>query len=109
VSLSNKIYCGSAVLIKSFVGGGGGGEEVKGTATIDAVSETPTFGIFLTETQKHEIKRRYNHGDHNGTRKSDGGDDSAENVAAMCSFCHWVKTVIFDDGKKGSIKGTEPK
>jgi len=67
------------------------------------------FGIFLTETQKHEIKRRYNHGDHNGTRKSDGGDDSAENIAAMCSFCHWVKTVIFDDGKKGSIKGSEPK
>ena len=67
------------------------------------------FGVFLTETQKHEIKRRYNHGDHNGTRKSDGGDDSAENIAAMCSFCHWVKTVIFDDGKKGSLKGPEPK
>jgi hypothetical protein len=64
------------------------------------------FGVFLTETQKHEIKRRYNHGDHNGTRKSDGGDDSAENIAAMCSFCHWVKTVIFDDGKKGSLKGS---
>lgn len=62
------------------------------------------FGVFLTEAQKHEIKRRYNHGDHNGTRKSDGGDDSAENIAAMCSFCHWVKTVIFGDGKKGSLK-----
>lgn len=62
------------------------------------------FGIVLTEQEKHEIKRRYNHGDHNGTRKSDGGDDSAENIAPMCSFCHWVKTVINNDGRKGSGK-----
>jgi hypothetical protein len=60
------------------------------------------FGATLTESQKHEIKRRYNHGDHNGQRKSDGGSDSAENIVAFCSFCHWVKTVIFDDGRKGN-------
>jgi hypothetical protein len=60
------------------------------------------FGVILTDQEKHEIKRRYNHGDHNGKRKSDGGDDSAENIAPMCSFCHWVKTVINNDGRKGN-------
>jgi len=60
------------------------------------------FGVTLTEAQKHEIKRRYNHGDHNSQRKSDGGSDSAENIVAFCSFCHWVKTAIFDDGRKGN-------
>lgn len=57
------------------------------------------FGVSLTEGQKHEIKRRYNHGDHN-FRKADGGDDSASNTNALCSFCHWVKTVIHNDGRK---------
>ena len=61
------------------------------------------FGISLTEEQKHEIKRRYNHGDHS-FRKADGGEDSAENIAALCSFCHWVKTVINDDGRKSILK-----
>lgn len=60
------------------------------------------FGVFLTEDQKHEIKRRYNHGDHNGVRKADGGDDSSENIAPMCSFCHWVKTVVNNDSRKGT-------
>lgn len=55
------------------------------------------FGVELNEDQKNEIKRRYNHGDHN-FRKADGGDDSAQNTNAFCSFCHWVKTVIFGDG-----------
>lgn len=62
------------------------------------------FGVVLDEAQKHEIKRRYNHGDHNGERKADGGDDSAENIAAMCSFCHWVKTAVKKDGRKGLVK-----
>jgi hypothetical protein len=63
------------------------------------------FGVILNEDEKHEIKRRYNHGDHNGVRKSDGGDDSAENISPMCSFCHWVKTVIKNDGRKGNLHG----
>jgi hypothetical protein len=57
------------------------------------------FGTVLTTDQVHEVKRRYNHGDHN-TRPMDGGDDSAENTNAFCSFCHWVKTVISNDGRK---------
>jgi hypothetical protein len=63
------------------------------------------FGIELTEAQKHEIKRRYNHGDHD-FRKADGGDDSAGNTNAYCSFCHWVKTVIFNDGRKAELENT---
>lgn len=59
------------------------------------------FGVVLTEAQKHEIKRRYNHGDHD-FRKADGGDDSANNTNPLCSFCHWVKTVIFNDGRRAN-------
>ena len=58
------------------------------------------FDVELTDMQKHEIKRRYNHGDHD-FRKADGGDDSAENINAYCSFCHCIKTVINNDGRKG--------
>ena len=57
------------------------------------------FKVELTEEQRHEIKRRYNHGDHNH-RKADGGDHSSDNINAYCSFCHWVKTVINNDGRK---------
>lgn len=57
------------------------------------------FGVKLNELQKHEIKRRYNHGDHD-FRKADGGDNSKDNTNAFCSFCHWVKTVIHNDGRR---------
>lgn len=60
------------------------------------------FGVKLDNLQKHEVKRRYNHGDH-GFRKADGGDNSADNTNAYCSFCHWVKTVINNDGRKSSV------
>jgi hypothetical protein len=60
------------------------------------------FDVVLNEKQRHEIKRRYNHGDHN-FRKADGGDDSAENTNAYCTFCHWVKTVINNDGRKSDL------
>ena len=60
------------------------------------------FNTSLNEQQKHEVKRRYNHGDHD-FRKADGGDNSAENTNAYCSFCHWVKTVINNDGRKSII------
>lgn len=60
------------------------------------------FGVILNEEEKHEIKRRYNHGDHSVIRKADGGSNSADNIEAMCTFCHWVKTVINNDGRKGS-------
>ena len=61
------------------------------------------FGVELSDTQRHEIKRRYNHGDHN-FRKADGGDDTEENTNAFCTFCHWVKTVIYNDGRKSIDK-----
>lgn len=60
------------------------------------------FGVALNELQKHEIKRRYNHGDHD-FRKADGGDNSQSNTNAYCSFCHWVKTVINNDGRAVKI------
>ena len=43
--------------------------------------------------------KELNHGDHN-TPRADGGSDLKENANAFCSFCHWVKTVIFNDGRK---------
>lgn len=60
------------------------------------------FGVKLTEDQVHEVKRRYNHGDHD-FRKADGGDNSEANTNAFCSFCHWIKTVINNDGRKKTI------
>lgn len=60
------------------------------------------FGIVLSDKQRNEIKRRYNHGDHEH-RKSDGGDDTSDNTNPYCSFCHWVKTVINNDGRKGDL------
>ena len=57
------------------------------------------FNVTLTDQQLHEVKRRYNHGDHD-FRKADGGDDSEENTNAFCSFCHWIKTVINNDGRQ---------
>jgi len=62
------------------------------------------FGVTPTEKQISEIKRRYNHGDHDH-RKADGGDDSAENTNAFCTFCHWFKTVINNDGRRSDLKG----
>jgi len=63
------------------------------------------FGVVLTEEQQNEVKRRYNHGDHN-FRRADGGDDSKENTNAFCSFCHWVKTVIHNDGRRANMVDT---
>jgi len=64
------------------------------------------FGKKLTEEERHEIKRRYNHGDHE-FRKADGGDNSEENTNAFCSFCHWVKTVIYNDGRRSKKVDSE--
>ena len=61
------------------------------------------FGAVLTDKQKSEQKRRYNHGDHD-FRRADGGDDTSENTNAFCSFCHWYKTVLYNDGRKSDAK-----
>lgn len=60
------------------------------------------FDADLDDIQKHEVKRRYNHGDHD-FRKADGGSNSKENTNAYCSFCHWYKTVLNNDGRKGEL------
>jgi hypothetical protein len=60
------------------------------------------FGVELSEQQHQEVKRRYNHADHD-FRKTDGGNDSEENINAFCTFCHWFKTVIFNDGRKSEL------
>ena len=57
------------------------------------------FGTAPNERQRHEIKRRYNHADHDH-RKADGGEDIEENINKFCSFCHWYKTVINNDGRR---------
>jgi len=44
------------------------------------------------------------HGDHNGLRKADGGDDSEENVKALCYVCHAKKTILNEDYKKNLEK-----
>jgi|TARA_R110000803_G_scaffold24651_2_gene59260 hypothetical protein len=64
------------------------------------------FGINLPPDQMektvHEVKRRYMHGDHQ-IRTSDGGDSSGENIKNYCPLCHWIKTVLFDDGRIGEL------
>jgi HNH endonuclease len=64
------------------------------------------FGITLSDDQRNEIKRRYNHGDHQ-ERQADGGGHTGDNVVALCSFCHWVKTVIFNDGRRAVLDEDE--
>lgn len=46
---------------------------------------------------KRRIARTLMHGDHNVKRKSDGGDDSAQNVKCLCFVCHAVKTIMEED------------
>lgn len=60
----------------------------------------------LDEKQLHEVRRRNMHSDHggiDGTRKADGGDDSEANTMTLCSFCHWYKTVAYNDGRKSEL------
>lgn len=54
------------------------------------------------EMVKRRIARTLMHGDHNGKRKSDGGDDSAENVKCLCFVCHAVKTILEEDYMPGN-------
>ena len=52
----------------------------------------------LTAEEIHRVKRMYMHGDHN-LAKSEGGNDTEENINNLCSFCHWWKTVKNNDGR----------
>ena len=49
------------------------------------------------EMTKRRVARTLMHGDHNKTRKADGGDDSASNVISLCFVCHAKKTILNED------------
>jgi 5-methylcytosine-specific restriction endonuclease McrA len=51
------------------------------------------------EMIKRRVARVLMHGDHNETRRADGGDDSAANVKCLCFVCHAKKTIINEDYK----------
>ena len=60
----------------------------------------------VDEKQFHEINRRYMHGDH-VERKADGGADTSDNVDSLCSYCHWYKTVVMNDGVSSKVLDTK--
>jgi 5-methylcytosine-specific restriction endonuclease McrA len=53
----------------------------------------------VDEMIKRRVARVLMHGDHNETRRADGGDDSAANVKCLCFVCHAKKTIINEDYK----------
>lgn len=55
--------------------------------------EDPRIASIEDETERLRVARTVMHGDHNGERKADGGDDSAENVKCLCFVCHAKKTI----------------
>jgi hypothetical protein len=68
------------------------------------VLEDPRLADIEDEMTKRRVARVLMHGDHNGERKADGGDDSAENIKCLCVVCHAKKTVINEDYKKPGVK-----
>lgn len=62
--------------------------------------EDPRLQDIEDEMVKRRVARVLMHGDHNITRRADGGDDSAGNVKCLCVVCHAKKTVINEDYKK---------
>ena len=61
------------------------------------VLDDPRLADVEDEMDKRRIGRILMHGDHSLTRKSDGGDDSADNVRSLCVVCHAKKTVLNKD------------
>jgi 5-methylcytosine-specific restriction endonuclease McrA len=59
--------------------------------------EDPRLVGVEDEMVKRRIARTLIHGDHNKTRRSDGGNDSKENVKSLCFVCHAVKTTLEED------------
>lgn len=59
--------------------------------------EDPRLSGVKDEMVKRRIARTLMHGDHNIKRKTDGGDNSRENVKSLCFVCHAVKTTIEED------------
>jgi 5-methylcytosine-specific restriction endonuclease McrA len=66
--------------------------------------EDPRLADIEDEMIKKRVARVLMHGDHNGLRKADGGDDSEENVKALCYVCHAKKTILNEDYKKNLEK-----
>lgn len=63
----------------------------------------PRLADITDEMVKRRVARVLMHGDHNGERKADGGDDSAENVKCLCFVCHAKKTILNEDYKKSRL------
>jgi hypothetical protein len=59
--------------------------------------QDPRLAAVGDEMTKRRIARTLMHGDHNGKRKSEGGDDSAANIKSLCFVCHAVKTTVEED------------
>jgi hypothetical protein len=66
------------------------------------VLEDPRLADVADPDVKRSIARVLCHGDHHGERKADGGDDSAENVKALCVVCHAKKTILNKDWRKST-------
>jgi hypothetical protein len=64
--------------------------------------EDPRLSDIMDEMIKRRVARVLMHGDHNTTRRADGGDDSANNVKCLCYVCHAKKTVLNEDYRKNS-------
>jgi 5-methylcytosine-specific restriction endonuclease McrA len=63
----------------------------------------PRLADIKDEMTKRRVARVLMHGDHQ-ERQADGGNDSAENVRALCFVCHAKKTILNEDYRKNSGK-----
>lgn len=61
------------------------------------VLEDPRLADIEDEMTRRRVARVLMHGDHNGVRRADGGDDSADNVSSLCYVCHAKKTILNED------------
>lgn len=63
----------------------------------------PRISDVQDEMDKRRIARILMHGDH-GTRRTDGGNDSEQNINCLCYVCHAKKTVLNKDYLKRNTK-----
>ena len=71
------------------------------------ILEDSRLADITDEMEKRQVARILLHADHHKTRKSDGGDDSADNIKSLCVVCHAKKTVLNKDNRKGQRDGTQ--
>jgi hypothetical protein len=70
------------------------------------ILDDPRLAGIADEMDKRQVARILLHGDHNKTRRADGGDDTAANIKSLCVICHAKKTVLNRDNRKGHKDGT---